>query len=137
MDAGPAATIDARAAAPYLGDWAYGQSCGWQHSAELRLRIDEDGGIGGDWSDGTRVRGEHGELRGELRGDRLLVRFCREAVGEYACPRFGPVDGYLQRRGETLVWYRAFGAAYREYLSLHAVISGHPIPEDTRCPEED
>jgi hypothetical protein len=136
-DAGPAATVDAPAAGLYVGEWAYGQSCGWQHSAHLRLRIADDGGIVGDWSDGTRVRGEHGELRGELRGDRLFMRFCREAVGEYACPRFGPVDSYLQRRGETVVWYRAYGTTHREYLTLHASIPGRPVPQDNRCPEED
>jgi hypothetical protein len=137
METGSATTADARAAGPFVGDWAYRQSCGWQHSAQLSLRVADDGRIAGTWSDGTRVRGEHGEVRGEVRGDRLQLRFCREGEGENACPRFATPADYAQRRGETLVWYRAFGTSHREYLSLHAVIPGRSIPEDSRCPEED
>ncbi len=127
-------------AAAFAGRWAYAQSCGWQHSAHLELRTTVDG-IRGTWSNGTRVRGEAGELSGEYRDGKMFLRFCREDVAESdpeACPDFRAEDAYVVREAENLIWYRASGAdSYRRYLELSPVTAGQDIPKDDRCPEED
>lgn len=139
--AAPAPSSDsAKETAAFAGRWAYAQSCGWQHSAELEFKATADG-IRGTWSDGTRVRGEAGELSGEYRGGKLFLRFCRDDVAENdpgACPDFRAEDAYAVREAGNLIWYRASGAnSYRRYLELHPVIAGQDIPKDNRCPEED
>jgi hypothetical protein len=130
-----AATADA-----FVGRWAYVQSCGRQHSAELELVAASGGGIAGSWNDGTRVAGDDGELRGTLVGDgRLAVAFCStgaQAGGRRVCPQFGPVDGYLARERDVLGWYRRQGDTHTRYLTLHRVIAGTEIPTDDDCPEE-
>ena len=140
MPASAAPAVDrADPAAAFVGRWAYVQSCGWQHSAELEFAAAPDG-IGGTWNDGTRVRGDSGELRGIPRDGKLFLRFCRDADGKMsdACPNFGPEQSYVARKGEQLAWYRNHGAdGYREYLSLHRVVAGAAIPTDDVCPEDD
>ena len=129
----------ANEAAAFAGRWAYAQSCGWQHSAELEFRSTA-GGIRGTWSDGTRVRGESGELRGTSRDGKLFLRFCRDAdgAGPDACPNFGAEQSYVARKGKQLMWYRSDGAAaYREYLTLHPVVDGAEIPSDDDCPDDE
>jgi len=123
----------------FVGDWAYLQSCGWNHSASLRLESAANGGIRGTWSDGTRVRGDHGEVSGEWRDGKLVLRFCRDSEGEGAdvCPRFGPATDYVQPRGETLVWFRGFGDGHREYLTLQRSVPGRAVVPDSDCPEAD
>lgn len=138
----PASTSPAEnaAAAAFAGRWAYAQSCGWQHSAHLELKTTAEG-IRGTWSDGTRVRGEAGELSGEYRNGKIFLRFCRDDVVESdpeACPDFRAEDAYVVREAGNLIWYRASGAgSYRRYLELSPVIVGQDIPKDDRCPEED
>jgi len=127
------------AAAAFAGRWAYAQSCGWQHSAELEFKATADG-VRGTWSDGTRVGGDSGELRGTLRDGKLFVRFCRDADGKApdACPNFGPEQSYVARKDEQLTWYRSNGAAgYRDYLTLHPVVAGAEIPTDDDCPDDE
>ena len=133
------ASHPAKGATAFAGRWAYVQSCGWQHSAELEFETTADG-IRGTWNDGTRVRGESGELRGSLRDGRVFVRFCREADGKGAdvCPDFGPEQAYVVRKDERLIWYRSDGAAaYRKYLTLHPVVAGAEIPTDDDCPDDE
>ncbi len=127
------------AAAAFAGRWAYAQSCGWQHSAELEFNATADG-IRGTWNDGTRVRGDSGELQGTLRDGKLFVRFCRDAGGNAsdACPNFGEEQSYVARKDERLTWYRSNGAGgYREYLTLHPAVAGADVPTDDDCPEDD
>ncbi len=141
---GPAAATSSGAAAKetaaFFGRWAYAQSCGWQHSAHLELKTTAEG-IRGTWSDGTRVRGEAGELSGEYRDGKIFLRFCRDDVAESdpeACPDFRAEDAYVVREAGNLIWYRASGAdSYRRYLELSPVIAGQDIPKDDHCPEED
>jgi hypothetical protein len=138
----PASTSAAETAAvaAFAGRWAYAQSCGWQHSAELELKTTAEG-IRGTWSDGTRVRGEAGELSGEYRDGKMFLRFCRDDVAENdpeACPNYRAENAYAVREAGNLIWYRASGAdSYRRYLEMHPVIAGQDIPKDDHCPEED
>lgn len=136
----PYAANEATATAAVVGRWAYAQSCGWQHSAELELKTTAEG-IRGTWSDGTRIRGEAGELSGEYRDGKIFLRFCRDDVAESdpeACPDSRAEDAYVVREAGNLIWYRASGAdSYRPYLELSPVIAGQDIPKDDRCPEED
>ncbi len=121
------------------GSWAYAQSCGWQHSASLELQPAPDGGMRGQWSDGTRVTGESGELKGDIRNGKLLLRFCRSDVEKNhpgACPIFGAQTAYVVRSGDKLLWYRQSAKNSRRYLTLHRVIEGKEIPKDDRCPDE-
>jgi hypothetical protein len=122
-----------------VGRWAYAQSCGWQHSAQLEVTAESDG-IRGTWSDGTRVRGDSGELRGTLRDGKWFLRFCRDAGSEdaEACPHFGEEQSYVVSKAGRLLWYRKYGAdGYREYLSLHRVDGDRAPPLDDDCPEQD
>ena len=128
----------AKATATFAGRWAYAQSCGWQHSAHLEFRATADG-IRGAWSDGTRVGGESGELKGRLRDGKLFVRFCREAEGKAPgiCPDFDIEKSYVVRKDRQLVWYREYGAdGYRPYLTLHSAVAGAEVPTDDNCPED-
>jgi hypothetical protein len=106
-----------------VGRWAYAQSCGWEHSAQLEVSAVSDG-IRGIWSDGTRVRGDSGELRGTLRDGKWFLRFCSDAdtEGQQTCPDFGAESSYVVPKDGRLKWYRKHGTdGYREYLSLHRV----------------
>ena len=140
----PAATVmapaqDEDSSSAFIGRWAYTQSCGLKHSAELELSAAVDG-IHGAWNDGTRIRGDSGELRGALRADKLWLSFCRDmGTGDpEACPNFGPERAYATLDHGRLVWYRNYGTdGYREYLRLHRVIANAEIPTDDHCPEAD
>lgn len=132
--AGTASASDAQA---FAGRWAYAQSCGWQHSAELDIRATPNG-MRGTWSDGTRVRGDSGELRGELRQGRLYLSFCTDSASPSAaddCPAFGAQSAYLVHKDGMLAWYR--GNAEAPYLNLHRVSPGATPPTDDQCPDDD
>jgi hypothetical protein len=142
----PGAAIDAStspdAVQSFVGSWAYAQSCGWQHSANFEL---EPGAaksqVQGRWADGTRVRGESGGLRGEMRDGKLWLRFCRDdmpsAQAQGCTPSAEPAEPwYLVRRGERIEWYRGPSPS-APYLSLHRVIAGQEIPKDDNCPEDE
>lgn len=123
---------------PFVGQWAYMQSCGWQHSAELVIQPGS-GVLEGSWADGTRVRGDSGQLRGTPRDGKLMLRLCRDADGEGRdiCPNFGSEASYLVRKHRQLVWYRANGAeGFREYLTLNRIHAGDKVPVDDDCPGE-
>jgi hypothetical protein len=142
---GPAAsgrTPEHGTASDFVGRWAYVQSCGWQHSAELELVAKGDDAKGDDirgtWNDGTRAAGDDGELRGTLRDGRLYLAFCSSGsqAGGSVCPQFGAQDGYLLREGKTVGWYRDQGGASTRYLTLHRVVEGVEIPVDDQCPDD-
>lgn len=122
------------------GSWAYGQSCGWQHSASLEFLTESEGIVHGTWADGTRVRGESGELLGTWRDGKLFLRFCRIDVDDtdpQACPNYGAEDAYVVRSDRKVVWYRSGGGAdYWKYLELHPYTEGTPIPVDDDCGED-
>ena len=126
-------------ASAFSGRWAYTQSCGLQHSAEVELNAAADGSRG-TWNDGTRIRGDSGELRGALRSGKMWLSFCRDVDGvdAEACPNFGPERAYFTLDDGRLVWYRDNGNdGYREYLRLHRVIANAEIPTDDHCPDVD
>lgn len=123
---------------PFEGSWTYVQSCGWQHAATLELK-QTGRQVTGSWSDGHRVSGDDGLLRGDVRENRLWVQFCSEGAQADAasrCPNFGSEFAYLVRSGAALEWYRKFGSEYKKYLVLHRVIEGEDVPVDDDCPEE-
>ncbi len=120
----PPARVSERAVADFLGEWGYASSCGFGHSAGLSLRV-ESGRVVGEWSDGTRVRGNQGRLRAQLDGERLYLRQCYDDPDERGvahCPDYAAEPDYLVRRGRQLVWYRRFGTGasseFREYIAL-------------------
>lgn len=122
----------------FAGEWGYAQSCGWAHTAGLKL-AQTGNSVTGTWDDGTRVGGEDGLLKGEVREDKLFVQFCTEGGNDQAsntCPNYGETSAYLQRAGPTLAWYRKSGDDYTPYLVLHAATGGKPVPVDTVCEDE-
>jgi hypothetical protein len=144
-----AAAVGAAAARPsaavraFEGAWAYAQSCGWQHSANLEFSAAGQGRLQGRWADGTRVRGESGSLRANVRGDKAFLSFCRDpdeagsADADGICPNYGPESAYVVRNGERLEWFRGSAKlGFRPYLRLHRVVAGQEIPKDDTCPEE-
>ncbi|RDZ28827.1 hypothetical protein DX914_06870 [Lysobacter silvisoli] len=123
----------------FSGQWAYRQSCGWQHTAHLDI-AESGNSASGSWDDGTRANGDSGQLQGELRDGRLYLRLCSEgqASGKIAaCPNFGEASAYVVREGAILAWYRKSGEAYRPYLKLHPAGAGQTVPDDTTGCEED
>jgi hypothetical protein len=128
------------AARAFEGEWAYAQSCGWRHSANIELAVTAGGRLQGAWADGTRVRGDSGQVRATVRGEKAFLSFCRNSVQTVAsdvCTDYGPESAYLVRNGERLDWFRgSTKIGFKPYLSLHRVIAGQEIPKDDTCPEE-
>ena len=119
----------------YSGHWIYQQTCGWQHVATLDLE-QTDSTVTGKWSDGTRVRGSEGSLKGQLVDGKLYVRFCGidERSGYAVCPKFGTeVTDHIVRRGSTLTWYRGSGNQFDKYIDLHPAVGGKPSVVDSDC----
>lgn len=122
----------------FAGNWSYQQGCGWEHTANLRIKPQSGRKVTGTWDDGTRVRGDHGTLIGELRDGRLHLRFCGtdELKSDGTCTTYGEEDAYVVRAGDQLVWLRKFGESrYVEYLRLHYTTPNHPTPLDNDCDE--
>lgn len=92
----------------FAGDWGYSSSCRFGHFVNLEL-TQQGADIAGTWADGTRVRGWNGELQGVVRGGRAYLRLCTQGDTDprHACPNFGREEGYLQRSGQTLAWFRS------------------------------
>jgi hypothetical protein len=125
----------------FQGDWSYQQSCGWRHTANLGLK-QKDNKVTGQWDDGTKIRGENGDLQGKIVSGKLYVRYCNEddqSNEVSVCPKFNSNDrpDYYILNGEQLIWYKVFGSGYRKYLTLHRVIKGKAFPTDNHCPEDD
>lgn len=109
-------TVDA-----FEGDWYYGSDCDFGHYVTLGLKRAGDS-YTGDWSDGTRVRGSQGNLRGDVRNGELIVQRCgdsSEVGGAPACPKFEASHDVLVRDGESLVWSHLYDGQRTRYITLH------------------
>ncbi len=134
---------DATTSKAFSGHWKYQQTCGPQHSATLTLRAVGDD-VTGDWTDGTRVSGSDGSLKGRIRDGKLFVRYCGgdEHAGYAVCPVYetGESD-YFIRKGKDLVWYRMVGKkganTFDKYVVLHPVVKGKPLPVDSHCTDNE
>lgn len=135
---GATRAADASAKA-FFGNWKYKQTCGYQHSATLSLtQAGED--VTGDWTDGTRLNGSDGSLKGSIRNGRLYVHYCGGDVhaGYAVCPTYETEESdYFTREGHDLAWYRKSGqqphVTYEKYVVLHPVIKGQQLPVDNDC----
>lgn len=119
----------------YSGHWMYQQTCGWQHVATLDLE-QTGSSVTGKWSDGTRVRGSQGSLKGKLVDGKLYVRFCGsdKSSGYTVCPKFGTeVTDHLVRRGNALTWYQGSGNQFDKYIELHPAVDGNASVLDSDC----
>lgn len=126
----------ATASAPgFDGSWAYRQTCGWNHTANVEL-IRAGSSYTGNWDDGTRVRGENGQLRGEMQEGKLMLRLCTQN-SDRPCSDFGDVSGYMIRQGASLHWYRKSGESYTHYVVLHQAKPGGTVPADDQCDDEE
>lgn len=136
---GAVRAADAPSNKVFAGDWKYKQTCGYQHSATVTL-TQTDKSVTGDWTDGTRLNGSDGSLKGSIRNGKLYVRYCGgdEHAGYAVCPSYETEESdYFAREGSNLVWYRKIGkkqeSTYEKYVVLHPVIKGKPLPVDDRC----
>jgi hypothetical protein len=125
----------ASAGVRFDGQWSYQQSCGWNHTANLDL-AGSGASYTGSWDDGTRVGGDSGKLKGEVRDDKLYLQFCSDA-GAPACPSYGEASAYLVRDQAKVVWYRKSGSDYRPYLTLHRAQAGQKVPADDQCADDE
>ncbi len=103
--------IGVRGAHAFVGRWSYEhkESCAPNYSAMLDLRDVAGQAARGKWASYNNEGGREGDVIGELRDDKLLLRFCHATgarVGEQVCPDFGPANVYVRKRGEGLAWYR-------------------------------
>ena len=126
----------------FAGDWKYKQTCGYQHSATLTL-TESGEGVTGDWTDGTRLSGSDGSLKGSIRNGKMYVRYCGgdEHAGYAVCPSYEKEESdYFTREGNDLAWYRKAGkksaATYEKYVVLHPVIKGQKLPLDNHCTDD-
>jgi hypothetical protein len=125
------------------GHWAYNNDCNFGHYAELKL-VQKGNSVTGDWSDGSRVEGWDGSLKGSIRDGKLHAKYCStEPNGGHAiCPSYDVSESdYFARQGHDLVWYRAVGQgtarSFDKYLVLHPSIKGKPDPVDGDCPSNE
>lgn len=128
----------AKTLSDFQGDWAYKQTCGTHHSAELKL-VQAGHDVIGQWADGDRSSGSDGLLKGRVREGKLFMRYCGndEQAGYTICPDYEADEAdYLVRQGDNLVWYRMAGSkgagAFEKYVVLHRVTS-RPIATDDGC----
>ncbi|WP_139350907.1 hypothetical protein [Rhodanobacter sp. C01] len=133
---------DASDAKAFTGDWKYKQTCGYQHSATVTLTQTGEN-VTGDWTDGTRLSGSDGSLKGSIRNGKLYVRYCGgdEHAGYAVCPSYETEESdYFARQGSDLVWYRKVGkkeeSTYEKYVVLHPVIKGKHLPVDDHCTDD-
>lgn len=124
------------------GYWTYSNDCRFGHYAEITL-AQKDTGVTGDWSDGTRVEGWDGSLKGNVRDGKLYAKYCStEANGGHAvCPSYDTSESdYFVRQGHDLVWYRPTGQrterTFEKYAVLHPSSKGKPGPVDVDCPDD-
>lgn len=115
----PPASTSATVSA-FEGDWYYGSDCDFGHYVTLGLKRSGTELVG-DWSDGTRVRGSQGQLKGALRNGELAVQFCDEGGGlggHSECPNFEGSRDIFVREGDGLVWYRTNNSERIRYVTL-------------------
>jgi hypothetical protein len=125
------------------GYWTYNNNCHSGHYAEIKL-TQKGGAVTGDWSDGTRLSGSDGSLKGRIRDDKLFVRYCGgDEHSKYAvCPKYETEESdYLVRQGSDLVWYRGSGQGtartFEKYVVLHPTVEGKHGSFDNNCPSDD
>jgi hypothetical protein len=123
----------------FQGSWAYKQTCGQHHAAQIKL-IQTGTDITGEWSDGTQASGSDGKLKGSIHDGKLFVRYCGtdEQAGYAVCPDYEASEtDYFVRQGADLVWYQMTGKkgdnTFRKYVVLHASVNGKPVPGDSKC----
>ena len=133
----------ATASKAFSGNWKYQQTCGSQHSATLVLS-QTGNDVTGDWTDGTRMSGSDGSLKGSVRNGKLFVRYCGadEQAGYVICPTYEAEESdYFIRKGKDLVWYRMIGKkganTFDKYMVLHPVVKGQPLPVDNHCSDNE
>jgi len=138
--AGLAFSSSVVAQSSFQGEWSYQQACGLRHTANLGLKQTSNK-VTGQWDDGTKLRGDNGELLGSIRSGKLFVRYCNEDAQSSnfsTCPKFNPGDkpDYYVLDGDQLIWYQSFGNGYRKYLTLHRFTKGKKFPTVNYCPED-
>ena len=127
----------------FNGSWIYEQTCGWRHVASIELH-QRGSQVEGDWSDGSaRASGTSGQLKGNVSGKKLTVRYCGidENSDSNICPSFdSETSDYFIREGVDLIWYKMStgknGVEFKKYLVLHPAIGGKPSIKDSDCPSE-
>lgn len=123
--------------AEFAGDWVYSNSCHFGHFVNMEI-TQQGAKIAGSWADGSRVRGWNGELQGDVRDGRASLRLCTQddAKPDYACPNFGQEAGYLQRSGQTLLWYRSSYMAEPYAVLVPAGSEADRDHGEVDCPDE-
>jgi hypothetical protein len=126
-------TGEARKAQAFVGRWSYDrkESCAWKYNATLSIDDITGQTVRGEWTSYNSEDGREGKVIGELRGDKLLLRFCHATgtrEGEHACPDFGQAKVYVRKRGESLAWYRVEDDA--------EIKPGEGTPLESACQEE-
>lgn len=130
------------AAKAFDGYWTYNNDCHFGHYAEIKL-AQQGADVAGDWSDGTRVEGWDGLLKGSVRDGKLHAKYCSSEAnsGHTVCPSYDASESdYFVRKGRDLVWYRSVGQGadrtFEKYVVLHPSIKGEPRPVDADCPDD-
>jgi hypothetical protein len=116
----------------FSGSWAFLKKCDSGHSVNLTIQqVGKQ--VTGDWSEGTNIRGGDGELKGDVRGAKLFVRYCAtDGEGAMAaCPSYEANEDYFVFRGEAIVRYQKYGSTYKEDVVLHRDDAGKSVPVDT------
>jgi hypothetical protein len=113
----PAATAsekpagEAGKAEAFIGRWSYDrkESCASNYTATLSIDDVTGQTARGEWTSYNSEDGREGNVIGELRSNKLLLRFCHATgarQGEQACPNFGSAKVYVRKHGEGLAWHR-------------------------------
>jgi len=109
--------------APFSGTWQFLESTGWQWAAELKL--EQSGNVvRGTWSyecSRNGCRGWAGELKGNVKGSRIIARRCYEDGSGWGsespiCPDFHAADTVITRVGKSLKWCFGSGLAKRCFV---------------------
>ena len=120
----------------FAGQWGYAKQCGSGHYLGLEIQQSGDR-VTGEWREGTNARGGGGKLEGQVRGDKLYLRYCSddEERGYAACPDYSGAEDYFLIDGETLVRHQKYGSSYRRGVALHPDGPGKKVPFDKNCTE--
>jgi len=116
----PPSASSAASAAVFEGDWSFASDCDFGHYVTLTLK-QSGGSVTGDWSDGTRVRGSQGLIRGDIRNDQLIAKRCGDGSnvsGLPNCPAFEASHDTFVREGNALIWYQTYNSERTRYAEL-------------------
>jgi len=125
----------------FEGQWSYATNCNFGHYVGITLNRTTDGGVIGDWDDGSNLRGWSGKLKGTVRGDKLYVRYCSLSIEDNyykMCPDYEEESDYFARHGDHLVWNKrsgskASGYKFSEYVVLSRSRQGTQPQYDNYC----